>query len=260
MVFIFTAIVLFVIQYQRKIIEKSSLLAKKDLDFQKRLLESSVDTKENEMRRISRELHDAIGSEINALRFSIHNAEMESSIKEKLNTECINISKSIRRISEELMPITLEKLGLRAATETYLDQIKKATTIEVNNQYECSDSFVLEDRVALSLFRIIQELVNNILKHNAARSISFHYFHNENYLEITIADDGFFFVPKVKSIENHTGHGLLNIESRLQLIQASISILENKPCGTIVKIRLNKLCSEELESELLRTKKYFEEV
>ncbi len=260
MVFIFTAIVLFVIQYQRKIIEKSGLLAQKDLDFQKRLLESSVDTKENEMRRISQELHDAIGSEINGLRFQIHNAEMERTLKEKLNNECINISKSVRRISEELMPVTLEKLGLKAAIENFFDQIRKATNLEVNTHYECTNSFVLEDKAALSLFRIIQELVNNILKHNNAKSLSLCYFQDATKLELTLKDDGHFFVPNVKLMQNPTGHGLLNIESRLQLIQASITFIENKPSGTVVRIGLNKICSEELELESQRIKKYFEEV
>lgn len=260
MVFIFAAIVLFVIQYQRKIIEKSGLLAQKDLDFQKRLLESSVDTKENEMRRISQELHDAIGSEINGLRFQIHNAEMERTLKEKLNNECINISKSVRRISEELMPVTLEKLGLKAAIENFFDQIRKATNLEVNTHYECTNSFVLEDKAALSLFRIIQELVNNILKHNNAKSLSLCYFQDETKLELTLKDDGHFFVPNVKLMQNPTGHGLLNIESRLQLIQASITFIENKPSGTVVRIGLNKICSEELELESQRIKKYFEEV
>jgi signal transduction histidine kinase len=226
-------------------IEKSGLLAKKELDFQKQLLESSILTKENEMRRISQELHDALGSEINALRFHIHNADMESDLKEELNSECINISKSIRRISEELMPITLEKLGLKAATENLMDQIRKASFIKLNAFFECNNPFVLGDKAALSFFRIIQELFNNILKHNNAHTIAFFYLHDDNKLEITIKDDGFFFDPKVKLRQNLHGHGLFNIESRLQLINASISFYENKPSGTIVSVKLNRLCSEE---------------
>ena len=259
MMLIFSAIVIFVIKYQRRIIEKSIQIAKNNMDHQNQLLESAMHTKENEKKRLSRELHDAIGTEINALRLFIHNQEIAHDTKVKLNEECIKISKTVRRISEELLPVTLEKLGLQAALENFLDHIDRASKLEVQTIFESEQPFELSEQQSLSVFRVTQELINNILKHNNAQKLKFRFLHNFEKLQIIVEDDGFFFKPKIAMNQIHIGHGLLNIESRLQLISGKISYLENKPRGTFVMVTLFKECSEELELELPKTRKFFEE-
>ncbi len=238
LVFIFAAIIVFVFQYQRKMTEKSGEIAKNKLENQKRLLESSMVTKEIEMKRISRELHDGVGSEINALRLIIHNADIQSEIKNELNDNCLIISNSIKSISEELMPATLEKLGLEVALDTLLKTIKKVSQLEIEMHFESHNPFYLNELETLSIYRIIQELLNNILKHNKPKKLTFDFNHSEKDLCLTITDDGIYFTPESVKDQKSIGHGLLNIESRLQLINASISYIENKPSGTIVNVTL----------------------
>jgi signal transduction histidine kinase len=242
MVLIFTAIVVFVIQYQRKIIEKSRELAQNKLTNQKLMLESSIVAKEEEMKRISRELHDGVGSEINALRMSIHNTDLPIKIKEELNLSCIEINKSIRNISEELMPVTLEKLGLEAALESLFKGIQKISKIEVKMTFKFDKSFLLTEIEILSLYRIVQELTNNILKHNKVNELVFCFYHTDSELRMTLTDDGKYFSPEGLTYENRVGHGLFNIESRLQLINGTAIYAENKPDGTIVNIVLKAKC------------------
>jgi signal transduction histidine kinase len=247
MAIIFTAIVVFVIQYQRKIIEKSREIALNNLANQKLLLESTILTKEAEMKRIARELHDSVGSEINALRILIHNSKLPAQIKEELNSNCLKINNSIRSISEELMPVTLDKIGLEAALESYLNNIQKVSKMKVTTSFKLYKPFQLTELERLSIYRIIQELINNIIKHNVANDLSFYFYHTDSELQITLSDDGKYFSPIGLTYENRSGHGLFNIESRIQLIKGSISYTENKHCGTIVNVVLRAKCLKELE-------------
>lgn len=260
MVLIFTAIVVFVIQYQRKIIEKSRELAHIKLNNQKLLLESSIVAKEEEMKRIATELHDVVGSEVNALRMLIHNADFPNKIKEELNMSCLQINKNIRGITEELMPVTLQKIGLEAALDSLFKGIQKISKMEIMMSFKLDNPFLLKEVEILSLYRIIQELTNNILKHNKANYLAFSFHQNDTDLEMTLIDNGKYFSPIGLTYENRIGHGLFNIESRLQLIRGTIDYVENKPSGTIVKIVLKAKCLEELELESRKTKKYLEKV
>jgi signal transduction histidine kinase len=260
MAFIFAAVVIFVIKYQRKIIEKSREIALNNLRNQKLLLESTIVAKEEEMKRIARELHDGIGSEINALRMLIHNADIPIEIKNELNLNCKVINKNIRSITVELMPVMLEKIGLEAALETLFEGIQKFSGVKIMTSFKVENSFELSEVETLSLYRIVQELTNNIIKHNKANELTFSFYHTDSELKISLTDDGNYFSPEGLTYENRVGHGLFNIESRLQLIKGTIAYLENKPNGTIVIVVLQAKCSEESGLESQKIKRYLEEV
>lgn len=236
-------IVLFMIFYQRRQILQKIELQKMEEAYQKQLLEASLQVQEAERRRIAADLHDDIGTMLSATRLNLTQATKHIEQDSKANLfvqqtkemfdEAIQ---NVRRISKELLPSTLDNFGLIAALEEFAHKMTQHTGIHITFNYdEKPERF--DPKIELPLYRIVQELVNNSLKHSGATEIEISLMKQPSRLLVTVQDNGRGFeLAEVQQANN--GLGLRNIESRLSVIDGRVvyDVAKGKGSYTIIEV------------------------
>ena len=214
------SIIFFTRLYFKKIIAEQKKLASTKLNHQKELLEASVKIQEKERNRIASDLHDDLIGKLNVLLLSDY---LDS--KSKGSTLLRTAIDTARRISHELSPPLLENINLSDLIINFLDPIQnryRITFINSSPKY-----YFLTTEKKLQLFRIVQEVLNNTIKHANADSIFLHLRLSLKYSALLISDNGQGFNGKNSS----NGLGLKNIESRSQILKAKFKYKPNNPTG-----------------------------
>lgn len=225
--------------YRQKQQEK---LRNTQITYQKQLLETTVETQEQERKRIARDLHDGIGQQMSGLKMGFQQLveNIESAVPKqrglmtKLNAIIHEAATDVRDLSHQMMPKALQEFGLIPALEDILD--KSFPDDQVTYEFE---HFGLKGRlpepIEIGLYRIAQELVNNILKHAKASEVDVQLMQQSDQLLMIVEDNGQGFDATLK---NNKGHGRMNIQSRLQAIKGTINYECPDQGGTIVTIRV----------------------
>jgi len=224
-------IIAFIAQYQKKILAHKSELQRTETEFQKQLLDASVEVAEEERRKIAGNIHDDVGLTINVVKLNL------SKIKKNLkDTELVNelietdikiledIHTTLRGISHELMPPSLSLLGLKKGLREMSRQISASGKIKVDL---VSDEFELrlDKKKELQLYRLIKELINNIIKHAGANQIILHFALDQEKLITIIEHDGIGINDQevMTLINSQKGIGLKSIQSRVQLTNSKLN-------------------------------------
>jgi len=205
--------------------EKTNL----ELNYQKELLLHSVDVQEKERTRIAFELHDDLISQLHRIKILNNDTRLNSLLRESIS--------SARRISHDLTPPLLSELTLNELIFDFLEPLKKTYTINVNASEGCNCR--LGSVIKLHLFRIFQELINNIVKHSEAETIYSNLRVSSKYVALLVCDDG-----KGFKSSQVTGLGLKNIELRAQLVNGVYRFRKGKKKGTNFLIALNRKVNE----------------
>ncbi|MEL7163689.1 MAG: ATP-binding protein, partial [Bacteroidota bacterium] len=179
----------------------ADLRQQKDID----TLHAMVQGQENERRRIARDLHDGISGLLAAAK--IHFAPAAGRGPELLD----QAAEDVRRIAHDLMPGALEKLGLVDATEEFIADQASATGPKVHFRV-LGDPYRLGEARETSLFRVLQELVRNALKHAGATEISCTLRYRKDAVEATVRDDGRGFPEN----DHQSGMGLRSVAARVK--------------------------------------------
>lgn len=243
-VLIFIITILFIVlyfYYSRKMVIADLEKNKISLDYQKELLRNEIVVIEKERKRIARDLHDEIGANLSYVNLNL--AQLESSVsenqqlKEKFQMCSSQLNKSIadvRRISHALLPPVLDMFGLVPAIQEIADKVEA----DINISIETDDSFNDFDiDLALQLYRVILELINNGIKHSGGTEIFVYFETIEDKKTITIGNNGtpFDFHEKIKT----GGLGLKNIISRIESMDAEWQVPKLNH-GFEIKIILNE--------------------
>jgi signal transduction histidine kinase len=219
-------LVLFFYFSRKKILQKE--LEKKDLEiqYQKELLSAVIITQEEERKRIAQDLHDDISSKLNIVSLNSHLLNVPNLSNNKIAEFTGNIIDltgkaldSTRRIAHDLLPPVLDKFGLHAGIEELCQDFNnsKSVIVSYQNQVHFDD---LDKEKHLHIFRVLQELMNNSIRHGKADNISI-LFENINGLNYCkYSDDGCGFDLKDK--QNQNGLGMKNIESRISFLGGNI--------------------------------------
>ena len=195
-------------------------------------LKSLIAGEEKERSRIAKELHDGIGSllaasKMHASKLLLKNPETDPTLLNLLDSA----SKETRRISHNLLPESLMNKGLDVALQDFISSINESQLLNANYQ-SINLSGSLPQPLQLSIYRIVQELINNIIKHSEATEALVQLNQNKSKLIITVEDNGKgFSFDKSKS-----GIGLQNIKSRLSLLKGKMEVDSNESMGTSVYI------------------------
>ncbi len=220
-------VVLFLAYSKQRQLRQRDVLRQLEEKHQRELLEASLQSQEAERRRIAADLHDDIGTMLSATRMSLaqanrhvgDNPTAEAGLRQtrELLEETIN---NVRRITKELLPSTLEQLGLVAALEEFIAKLHQTSLdVGIDLAHEGLDAGSRPGgRVELTVYRITQELVHNSLRHARAAHIEVLLMRQGNRLLLTVSDDGVGFDPDLARREGQPGLGLKNIESRLNVI------------------------------------------
>src|SRR5690606_3085344 len=158
------SIILFVLYYQKRMTEEQLGRQRMEIEYQKKMIEASLESQERERRRVAGDLHDSIGAMLSTIRLSLiahakkYPGERESIAESKKMLD--DTSESVRRISRDLMPSTLERSGLVQAVKEMCERFQSTSSIPIVFR-EIGDTPNLPATGELMLFRIIQEVLNN---------------------------------------------------------------------------------------------------
>ncbi len=228
--FMLLAVGLFVFFYlsRKRILEKE--LEKKDLEiqFKKDQIQAVILTQEEERKRIAQDLHDDISSKLNIVALNSHllnRPNLTNSEIQEITKNIIDITgkalDSSRKIAHGLLPPVLEKFGLHAGVEELCSEFSSSQAVKI--VYNSKTVFNIADNDRhLHVFRILQELMNNSLRHGKATIITILFEEFENHKKCTYTDNGIGFLVDVS--KNRKGLGMKNIESRITFLNGSLNI------------------------------------
>jgi signal transduction histidine kinase len=197
------------------------------------------------MKNISQEIHDNIGQVLSLAKLTINtmNADNTETLKEKISNSKELITKAIqdlRNLSKTLNTDNITDLGLLRSVEYELDLLRKASSYQIDIYLE-GETYRLEHKQELIIFRIFQEAIQNIIKHSHATRISVNFLYGPSQFELKISDDGAGFDTRLNGQHKKDlggGMGLRNIDYRSRLIYADCSIESSPGKGTILRIKL----------------------
>ena len=220
--------------FQRKILSQK-------IKEEEKLLYHTIHVQESEKLRISQELHDEIGSKLNLMHLHLYQLstlrsqegeffEAYARIKEILNKSI----ESAREIAHDLMPPTLENAGFFAAVRELCEEVENTGLINIHVDLKIDQRDVLKREMELDLFRVVQELLTNSIKHASAKNIMIESKMISNRLIFYYKDDGKGFDKSL--IAQNQGLGMKNIENRLKMIGATWQFKSANNEGMSIKI------------------------
>ena len=196
---------------------------------------------EEERRRVARELHDDLCQRLAALAIAAGRAEAavpggSDSVRNSLadiRDRTIQMAADAQNISRRLHPSILDDLGLTKAIEAECQQVAEREGIEMRSSVEILPKD-LPNEIALSIYRIVQESLNNVAKHACARRVTVSLSRSEIGLHLTIEDDGIGF--DVAEVRDKAGLGLQSIRERARLVHGTCHIRSEPEKGTTIEV------------------------
>jgi len=238
------AFILFANSSQKKILTEKMRNQKLAYQHQEELLHSTILTQEEERKRIAAELHDDIGSKLNIIFLNMHRLkafgkehEEIGAITNEVNSLINTTIQTTRRISHDLLPPTLEEFGLVEAIKELRHNFNQTGSIAIEFDLVEHDQPIDNKSIELNFYRILQELINNSIKHGEATEIMIKLWSTEAVIKMEYLDNGKGFDQH--SLKNKKGLGMKNIESRLHMMHATHQLDSSPEKGLRMTIELS---------------------
>src|SRR5258705_6635174 len=222
-------LVVFIIMHQRRVQRFQQKLQQMEIDQQKMMLNASIKMQEEERQRLAADLHDDAGPLLATARLYLNenfvNLDKNTQLQSIYNAKQIidDTIQLIRNISHSLMPPTLKNFGLESAVNDLFQKISGSGSMNASCRFhDYRERLKVENE--LIIFRVIQELINNILKHSNASFIHLTQNTSGNRFFIRLHHDGRGLTQAdfEKLGKSNVGLGLKNIQSRLKVLQGKI--------------------------------------
>ncbi len=242
-VIFFTVIIIVTItQYKQRaykhLLEKEQLAAQ----FAQTLLESQLEIQEQTLQHIGRELHDNLGHIASIIKINLTTLtkDLDNTAKALDKIEATKdltrqLIGDLKSLSVSLGADRIAKSGLAKALDTEVDRLNKTGQFTATITQEGNLPAIENDKVVI-LFRMAQEILNNMVKHSGARHITVGLNASENSFILAFSDDGVGFDTDEK--KNSGGAGLLNLQHRAKLINAQLTMQSSPGNGSRVTIEL----------------------
>ncbi len=241
-------IVLFVLLYQKKMMANRAVINENESIHQRKLLDASIEVAEQERKKIAANIHDDVGMMLNVLKLNLTKIQRNRSDEKLIDTLLINSNilivdtiAAIRVISNDIMPPALVKLGFLKGIAELCRQVESAGIIDIYLELKV-DSIKLEKKNEIQLYRLVKELINNIIKHASATSVELAINASAEFMTITISHNGKGLTTEMMTqlAESSDGIGLKNVLSRAQLTNSVIQyiILGEKEAKIIIETPL----------------------
>lgn len=209
---------------------------------QLRQLSAMLDGQETERKRLSFELHDGLGQSLVALKYKLESLQRHpsESIKQELKELEVSMTETIeevRQMSFNLMPAILSELGLVLALKNLCQKMQNQTGIQFI--FETDGNFgAFSEKQSTYLFRMVQEGLNNAVKHAAATLVSVHLIEFPDFYMLIIEDNGtgFNYSPQL----HEKGHGLYSIKERTDILKGKLIVQTAPGEGTVIRVKIPK--------------------
>ena len=224
-------------QTQNRLLLQAEVIKQQDL-----ATKGILEAEEKERERIAKDLHDGVGQVMSAAKMNLSAFESDITFKDENQRlafeRVINLidegCKEVRSVSHQMMPNALLKAGLASAIKEFIDKIDNR--ILKINLYSEGLNERIDSNIEIVLYRIIQECVNNVIKHSGANQLDISLIKDKDGLSVTIEDNGKGFNVNDKS--KFDGMGLKNIYSRIEFLKGTIDMDSAPGKGTLVAINV----------------------
>lgn len=198
--------------------------------------------REDERARIAREIHDEMGATLTALKMSVHwlasklppDMAQFTAETEHMDKLVADMTHTMRHVVSQLMPTQMHDLGFASAVENYVRNFRKLTGIECVLVLPKGE-LMLDENQSSTLFRILQESLNNIAKHAQATSVNISFIKRNDSLTLVIKDNG---VGFDRAMHRENSFGLLGISERAMMVNGKARISSQPGKGTQVAVRI----------------------
>lgn len=210
--------------------------------FNHEILQAQLEIQEQTFKNISQEVHDNIGQVLSLAKLNVTTMDVNDtgSLKEKIGNSKQLLTKAIqdlRDLSKSLNTDYVKEMGLLKSVEYELDLLRKSaaveTSLDVNGRY-----FRLKPQEELIIFRIVQEIINNIIKHAEAKTIAVAIHYDPVLFKLDIVDDGKGFDASTVGSKDISGIGIKNMHNRTNMIGATFDLQTTPGNGTSVTLTL----------------------
>ena len=217
----------------------------RELEKDKQLVavDSLLKGQEEERSRLAKDLHDGLGGLLSGVKFSLSNMKDNLIITPdnmavfERSLDMIDTSiRELRRVAHNMMPEMLTKFGLDEALKEYCNTINTAKLLTIKYQ-SLGMGARLDKSIEIIIYRIVQELLNNIMKHARATEVFVQVIRENNRLNVVVEDNGKGFDTTL--LENSKGAGWVNIRSRVDYLKGQLDINSKEGKGTLVTIEIN---------------------
>ncbi|MBK9571144.1 MAG: hypothetical protein IPO53_15360 [Chitinophagaceae bacterium] len=217
----------------------------RELEKDKQLVavDSMLQGQEEERSRLAKDLHDGLGGLLSGVKYSLSNMKDNLVITPdnmavfERSLDMIDTSiRELRRVAHNMMPEMLTKFGLDEALKEYCNTINATNLVLVKYQSMGMDTRI-EKSAEIIIYRIVQELLNNIMKHAAAKEALVQLIKEEGRFSIIVEDNGKGFDTAL--LKNNKGAGLTSIQSRVDYLKGQLDIHSEAGKGTLVNIEFN---------------------
>lgn len=206
---------------------------------QKERIEAEILMQEQERKRVANDLHDSMGPLLSTVKLYLHSITVHNEEDKQLLAKASNYIdetiSSLREISYNLLPSGLSRKGLAETLKEYIYRVASRNSLRI--EFTPKANLTINKNIEVHLFRILQEIIQNTIKHAKAQTLRLWITDNTGELVILSEDDGLGF--DVENTRNSSaGLGLKSIESRCELIGASLEIIseKGKGCRIVIKI------------------------
>jgi len=217
-----------------------------ELETEKQLAatESVLKGEEQERTRLAKDLHDGLGGMLSGIKYSLNTMKgnlimtPENAQAFERSVDMLDSSiKEMRRVAHNMMPEALVKFGLDTALKDFCNDINQSGALKLTYQSIGMENTEVPQTTAITIYRIVQELINNTMKHAAAKNAIVQLTKTNNQFSITVEDDGKGFNPVI--LQGAKGIGWTNIQSRIDFLKGRVDVQSDKGKGTSVHIELN---------------------
>ncbi len=238
---------LYLIYFNRTMFQQVTTLAGQRSELAKQL----ISIQENTFRHISRELHDEFGQILTAIGAMLQRvyrraAAVEAPLRgdlEEVREIVQSTLEKVRALSQALHPVILDEVGLEAALKAHVSAFQKQTNIEIQYQIDGA-SRVVDSRVAIHLYRVLQEALNNVARHSKSThaEVRLRYLADSTVLEVEDDGEGFDASGRV------SGMGFTSMRERAGLINGKLELVRARTGGALVRLAV-PLGAEDADGE-----------
>ena len=240
---VFAILLIMVVVYIFFYRKKSELLFErqmKDAQFEQELTLAIIEMKETTLSYIGQELHDDLGQKMSIAKLmtnlALENAvDSQREILLEINEVIGESIRDIRSLSKSFITEQIENLGLVESIQKEVSRIDRLNLMKITFDHS-TKKIDIESKDSLILFRIIQESINNVLKHSRAKNMTISLLDEPQFVEIILKDDGIGFEKN----KHKTGSGLISMLKRANLIKTDLDVNTIIGKGTTITIKYNK--------------------
>lgn len=230
--------------YRQKQKLQSSRIAQLEKEKQLTAIDAVLKGEEQERSRLAKDLHDGLGGMMSGIKYSLLTMKKnqimtpENSLAFDRSMDMLNSSiDEMRRVAHNMMPEALVKFGLDTALNDFCTEVDQSGALQVNYQSFGIHKEMIEQTTAITIYRIVQELINNTMKHASAKSAIVQLSKTNGMISVTVEDDGKGFRTDI--LQQAKGMGWNNIRSRVDYLNGKMDVRSEAGKGTSVHIELN---------------------